>query len=170
MECSSEVERQPRSKGQSKEEEPEYPPQPEEGDPEYSPQFDEEFDEDMYDVNNNDIYGDDSVINCGIVSVLPAKYNMMFEASETEGDFVPDETDGGKPLCHYVINSSMVEEHKVMFERLSPGMMYHLKPLFIRAKVDGMAVNKVFVDGGVVVNLMPYNLFKKMGKGDEDLR
>ncbi|XP_050914596.1 uncharacterized protein LOC127129457 [Lathyrus oleraceus] len=33
-----------------------------------------------------------------------------------------------------------------------------------------MAVNKVFVDGGAVVNLMPYTLFKKMGKGDKDLR
>lgn len=57
-----------------------------------------------------------------------------------------------------------------MFERPSPEMMFHLKPLFIRAKVDGVAVNKVFVDGGVAVNLMPYTLFRKMGKVDEDLR
>ncbi|XP_050897147.1 uncharacterized protein LOC127103965 [Lathyrus oleraceus] len=57
-----------------------------------------------------------------------------------------------------------------MFERPSPGMIYHLKPLFIRAKVDGMAVNKVFVDEGAAVNLMPYTLFKKMGKVDEDLQ
>ncbi|XP_050909871.1 uncharacterized protein LOC127123713 [Lathyrus oleraceus] len=33
-----------------------------------------------------------------------------------------------------------------------------------------MAVNKVFIDGGAVVNLMPYTQFKKMGQGDEDLR
>lgn len=68
------------------------------------------------------------------------------------------------------MNSSMVEEQKVMFERPSPGMMNHLKPLLIRAKVDGMVVNKVFVDGGATVNLMPYTLFKKMGKVDEDLQ
>lgn len=49
-------------------------------------------------------------------------------------------------------------------------MMYHLKPLFIRAKIDGMTVNKVFVDGGATVNLMTYTLFKKMGKCDDDLR
>lgn len=48
-------------------------------------------------------------------------------------------------------------------------MMYHLKPLFIRAKVDRIGVNKVFVNGGAVVNLMPYTLFEKMGKSDEDL-
>lgn len=57
-----------------------------------------------------------------------------------------------------------------MFERPSPGMMYHLKPLFIRAKVDEIIANKDFIDGGVAVNLMPYTLFKKMGKFDEDLR
>ena len=57
------------------------------------------------------------------------------------------------------MNSGVVEEQKAMFERPSPGMMYHLKPLFIRAKVDGMAVNKVFVDGGATVNLRPYTLF-----------
>lgn len=124
----------------------------------------------MYDKNNDDIYGDDFVVNCGIVSVLPTEYDMVSEVSEINGDFVPDEIDGGKPLCYYVMNNDMVEEQKATFERPSPGMMYHLKPLFIRAKVDGMTVNKVFVDEGAAVNLMPYTLFKKMGKGDKDLR
>lgn len=123
----------------------------------------------MYDENNDDIYGADFVVNYGIISVLPAECGMVFEVSETKGDFVPDETDGGKPLCYYVMNSGVVEEQKAMFERSSLGMMYHLKPLFIRAKVDGIAVNKVFVDGDAAVNLMPYTIFKKMGKGDKDL-
>jgi len=34
-------------------------------------------------------------------------------------------------------------------------MKNHLKPLFIQAKVDEIGVNKVFIDGGAVVNLMP---------------
>ncbi|XP_050876769.1 uncharacterized protein LOC127080502 [Lathyrus oleraceus] len=68
------------------------------------------------------------------------------------------------------MNSGVVEEQKATFKRPSPGMVCHLKPLFIRTKVDGIAVNKVFVDGGVMVNLMSHTLFKKMGKGDEDLR
>lgn len=49
-------------------------------------------------------------------------------------------------------------------------MMYHLKPLFIRAKVDSKAINKVFIAGGVMVNLMSCSIFKRMGKSDEDLR
>ena len=53
----------------------------------------------MYDKTNDDIYGDDFVVNCGIVPVLSAEYNMVSEVSETEEDFVPDEIVGGKPLC-----------------------------------------------------------------------
>lgn len=37
VECLTEVEKQPQSGGESKEEKPEYSPQPEEGEPEYSP-------------------------------------------------------------------------------------------------------------------------------------
>lgn len=48
-------------------------------------------------------------------------------------------------------------------------MMYHLKPLFIREKVDNMVVKKVFIDRGAVVNLMPHSFFKKTGK-DADLQ
>lgn len=88
VECSSEIEGRPRSKEKSKEEEPKYSPQPEEEEPEYSPLSDEEFDKDMYDENNDDIYGDDFVVNCGIVSVLPSEYDMASEVSEIEGDFV----------------------------------------------------------------------------------
>lgn len=102
--------------------------------------------------------------------MLPTEYDMVSEVSETEEDFMADETVGGKPLCYYVMNNGLVEEQKDMFERPSPGMMYHLKPLFIRAKVDGRAVNKVFVNGGATVNLIPYTLFKKMGKCDDYLR
>ena len=53
----------------------------------------------MYDETNDDIYGDDFVVNCDIVSVLLTEYNMVSEVSEIEEDFVLDETVGGKPLC-----------------------------------------------------------------------
>jgi hypothetical protein len=34
----------------------------------------------------------------------------------------------------------------------------HLKPLFVRGHIDGLPVAKMLVDGGAVVNLMPYSL------------
>lgn len=104
------------------------------------------------------------------MSILYAEYDILQKVFEADEDFVADETAEDKLLSYYVMNNGVVEEQKAMFEKPSPGMMYHLKPLFIRTKVDGVAVNKVFVDGGATVNLMPHTLFKKMRKCDADLR
>lgn len=49
-------------------------------------------------------------------------------------------------------------------------MKSHLKPLFIRENEDNTIVNKILVDGGAVVNLMPHFLLGKIGKFDTDLR
>lgn len=68
------------------------------------------------------------------------------------------------------MNNGVVEEQQVVFERPDLGMKYHLKPLFIRLKVDDMPFNKVFIHGGTSVNLVSYSVFKKMGRADKDLR
>lgn len=73
-------------------------------------------------------------------------------------------------MCYYVVNNGIVEEQQTIFEKPDAEMMYHLKPLFIREKVDNIIVNKVFVDEGTAVNLMLYSLFKKIGKSDKNLR
>lgn len=49
-------------------------------------------------------------------------------------------------------------------------MKNHLKPLFVKAKVKGVAINKVLVDCGISVNIMPYHLLKKIGMHDTDVR
>ena len=77
------------------------------------------------------------------MSILPEEYDRVLEVSENEEDFTSDEADDEKPLCYYVMNSSIVEEQKVVFEKPSPGMVYHLKLLFIRAKVDGMSMKQL---------------------------
>ena len=45
----------------------------------------------------------------------------------------------------------------------------HLKALYMKGFVDGKPMNKMLVDGGASVNLMPYTTFYKHGKGPEDL-
>jgi hypothetical protein len=45
----------------------------------------------------------------------------------------------------------------------------HLKPLFVRGHIDGIPIAKMLVDGGVAVNLMPYSLYRKLGKQDDEL-
>jgi hypothetical protein len=45
----------------------------------------------------------------------------------------------------------------------------HLKSLFVRGHIDGIPIAKMLVDGGATVNLMPYSLYKKFGKQDDEL-
>ena len=68
------------------------------------------------------------------------------------------------------MNNRVVEEQQAMFEKPTSDMMYHIKPLVIRAKVDDFSMNKVVVDGGAAVNLMPRSFMKRIGKFDTDLK
>ena len=45
----------------------------------------------------------------------------------------------------------------------------HLKPLFLKGHINGSPVARMLVDGGAVVNLMPYSVFKKLGLRVEEL-
>ena len=39
----------------------------------------------------------------------------------------------------------------------------------MKGLVDGKPMNKMLVDGGASINLMPYTTFRKLGKGPKDL-
>lgn len=80
-----------------------------------------------------------------------------------------EETTNHKVICYYIMNNGCVEEQQAMFERPDIGMMNHFKPLFIQAKVNNIVVNKEFIDGSVVVKLMPHFLLKMVGKFNTDL-
>ena len=45
----------------------------------------------------------------------------------------------------------------------------HLKALYMRGHINGRPISLMLVDGGAIVNLMPYSLFKKLGGMDEEL-
>jgi len=109
-------------------------------------------------------------IICNVVSILPAEYDVVSEVEESKDDFNPEGMEKYRPMCYYVTNYGCVDEQKTMFEKLDDSMKSHLKPLFIQAKVDGIGVNKVLVDGDVAVNLMPQSLLKKIGKLYTDLK
>jgi len=57
-----------------------------------------------------------------------------------------------------------------VFELPDVSMRLHLKPLFIQAKINGVGVNKVLVDGGATVNMLPQSFLKKIGLFDSDLK
>jgi hypothetical protein len=35
--------------------------------------------------------------------------------------------------------------------------------------VDGQPMTKILIDGGAAINIMPYAVYRKIGKGDQDL-
>jgi hypothetical protein len=48
-------------------------------------------------------------------------------------------------------------------------LVNYLKPLFVRGHIDGIPIAKMLVDGGAAINLMPYSLYRKLGKQDNEL-
>ncbi|KEH38130.1 hypothetical protein MTR_2g461810 [Medicago truncatula] len=92
---------------------------------------------------------------CNLVSILPAEYDMISEVDVANEEFEAKAWENNR---------------KAIFEQLDDSMKSHLKPLFIQSKVDEVIINKVLVDGGDVVNLMPQSLLKKVGKTDKNLK
>ena len=45
----------------------------------------------------------------------------------------------------------------------------HLKALYMRGHINGKQISPMLVDGGAIVNLMPYSLFKKLSGMNEEL-
>jgi len=56
-----------------------------------------------------------------------------------------------------------------IFEKPADDERQHLKALFVKGRVDGQPMTKILVDGGAPINIMPYAVYQKLGKGDQDL-
>jgi hypothetical protein len=56
----------------------------------------------------------------------------------------------------------------VVFQRLKDSEN-HFKPLYIRGHLDGKPISRMLINGGAIINLIPYSFFKKMGKSDDEL-
>jgi len=108
-------------------------------------------------------------IMCNVVSVLPIEYDVPSEMDEVESDFT-EEMAHHKPLCYYVMNNGCVQNQHAVFEKLEFPMAHHFKPLFIQAKINGVGINKVLVDGGAMVNMLPQSILTKIGLCDTDLK
>ena len=45
----------------------------------------------------------------------------------------------------------------------------HLKALYMRGHINGKPVSRMLVDSGAILNLMPYSLYKKLGRTNKEL-
>jgi hypothetical protein len=57
---------------------------------------------------------------------------------------------------------------EVMFKKTKESSQ-HLKLLYIRGHIDGKPISRMLVDGGAVINLMSYSVFKKLEREDDEL-
>jgi hypothetical protein len=56
-----------------------------------------------------------------------------------------------------------------VFEKPTDDERQHLKALFVKDRFDGQPVSKILINGGAAINIMPYMMYRKLGKGDQDL-
>jgi hypothetical protein len=56
-----------------------------------------------------------------------------------------------------------------IFEKPADNERLHLKALFVKGRVDGQPMTKILVDGGAAINIMPYTVYRNLGKRDQDL-
>ncbi|KAL2497873.1 Retrotrans gag domain-containing protein [Abeliophyllum distichum] len=69
-------------------------------------------------------------------------------------------------------NTERVEvnaKENVVFRKPSIKLTKHLRPLYVKALVNGILVAKVLIDNGVALNTIPYRVIKKFAKSENDL-
>ena len=103
------------------------------------------------------------------VSILPAEYDCLTEVEDSV-DIDAEEMALHKLTCYFVMNNGSVENQDAFFKRPDMAMRSNLKPLLIREKLEGVAINKVLVVCGATVNIMPHHLLHKIGKYDTDVK
>jgi hypothetical protein len=57
---------------------------------------------------------------------------------------------------------------RAVFEKLEV-LGQHMRPLYIKGHLDGMPINRMLIDGGACVNIMPWSMFSKLCHKEEEL-
>ena len=57
----------------------------------------------------------------------------------------------------------------IIFEKPKEKSYKHLKGLYLKGLIDGKPVNRMLVDTGATVNLMPYSVLRRLGRSAADL-
>jgi hypothetical protein len=57
----------------------------------------------------------------------------------------------------------------VIFEKPRGKTYKHLKALYLKGYINGQPVNKILVDTGAAVNIMPYSVLRRLGCSTGDL-
>jgi len=77
--------------------------------------------------------------------------------------------DEEEPELEEAMAQLTLEPMPATFEKLEDEKRRHLKALFLKGFVDAKPITKMLVDGGAVVNIVPYAMLRKLEKSNEDL-
>ncbi|GKV32763.1 hypothetical protein SLEP1_g41344 [Rubroshorea leprosula] len=114
-------------------------------------------------------FGEFSVNLSCLVITLP----LVFQAREQSESVVCHQTDLNEEEEVIEIpakeDSGMDSADKIIFEKPEERMARHIRPLYIHAHLDGMPINRVLVDNGAIVNVLPTCIMHKIGKSLGDL-
>ncbi|CAN0843640.1 hypothetical protein LINGRAHAP2_LOCUS3960 [Linum grandiflorum] len=76
----------------------------------------------------------------------------------------------GKEVMLFGLEGANAElDQLVVFKEPEPSMLRHLRPLYIKARLDGIPMSKILVDNGAAVNVLPTRMLRKLGKNIGDL-
>jgi len=108
------------------------------------------------DQKQSDPKGKGPSVDVNMVFMLPMELLAPFSDDEEEN--FPDQ-----------IAQLALDPMTAIFEKPADNERQHLKALFVKGRVDGQPMTKTLVDGWVAINIMPYIVYRKLGKGDQDL-
>ncbi|GKU89741.1 hypothetical protein SLEP1_g3839 [Rubroshorea leprosula] len=105
-----------------------------------------------------------------LVLMLP----LVFQAKGSETTHV---SNGSMLVEEEVIEVPAQEEEKehdilseqIIFNKPDESVARHIKPLYISAHMDGVPMNRVLVDNGAAVNVIPSSMLRNLGKNSKDL-
>ncbi|RYR04782.1 hypothetical protein Ahy_B06g084558 [Arachis hypogaea] len=102
--------------------------------------------------------GDDDMI--GTISIIPTEYLWEYKGDPDEDYDMEDEE---------AFSFIRIEDELGYFLRPTKKQMSHLRPLHITTIFGGIKVNKVLIDSGVAISLLPERMLMKVGKHPDDL-
>ncbi|KAL1093940.1 hypothetical protein V6Z11_D06G062500 [Gossypium hirsutum] len=89
---------------------------------------------------------------------------MTIQGSRAKGQSVMEKSSKGKTPSLPETRAS-----RVTFEKPPEEMTKHLRPLYIRAHIDGKPVSRVLVDNVSAVNILPLRMVRRLSKSEQDL-
>ncbi|GKV29580.1 hypothetical protein SLEP1_g38493 [Rubroshorea leprosula] len=101
-----------------------------------------------------------------------ADITLGFQAKKEEEPIVCEFPKQTKEEAIIVLAHDDEEEDmadKIVFEKPEEKMARHIRPLYINAHMDGTPINRVLVDNGAAVNVLPTCMLYKIGKSLDDL-